>query len=867
MKTAVRRVLLMSALLSPTALNALGLGEIHLRSALNQPFDAEIELVSAAAEDLAALRASLASSETFTRYGLDRPAYLSDFTFRVERGADGRDVLRVTSPRPVSEPFVTLLVEANWPRGRLLREYTVLLDPPIFAPGPAASETPVATPRAVAPAPAPRRTEAAAPSAAPVPREPRAAAPVAAPPSIEPGSAYRVQRNDTLWRIASAANPGTRSDINRAMVAIYRSNPAAFDGNINILKAGSLLNIPTAAEMSSISASAAADEVSRQYRMWREGAAAAEVSDTGRLRLVTPEEGTPAASTATVQPAPAEAAATADLQSRVKQLESELAEARRLLEVRNAELATLQGQAPVTPPAEPVAEGEAPAPVEPAEQAPAEPPAEPVAEEAPLAPAEAAPAPAEQPAPPAEEGPTLLERVAGYWWVLLGLLAAVLAFVLYRRGRGESGAAEEDLAAALARREPGDLRARPVAVPKPREAEIVVEEQRPVEAAALRPVPVPAPVVAEPSRKPVSIEDTLSGETAVGLEAGDPLAEADFHMAYGLYDQAADLVQVAARREPRRRDLKLKLLEIFFVWGNRDRFLEMARELNATRSEAQPGEWDKVLIMGKQIAPDNPLFAGAARPAAAGLDMELHGATSVLDMDLGADTGAIAEVDLTAAAAEGTDGVGLDFVIDEPVRGAGDESALASTIETALAPTVETTRLAAAPAEEPTQEVAIEDLGLEAGSLQELADVEGAEDIFAPPAEGALEETVERTTIGAADEESEEDLLSATSILKSETGALAAMAAADETSVLDLADVTGELPTIEASKLGALHDVDLPLGDESTTMSEVGTKLDLARAYIDMGDPEGARSILEEVLNEGNAVQKKEAERLVASLP
>ena len=107
MKTAVRRVLLLSALMSPGALYALGLGEIRLNSALNQPFDAEIDLVSATQEDLGALRAALASNDTFARYGLDRPAYLSDFSFRVTKGPGGRDVLRVTSPRPVTEPFVT----------------------------------------------------------------------------------------------------------------------------------------------------------------------------------------------------------------------------------------------------------------------------------------------------------------------------------------------------------------------------------------------------------------------------------------------------------------------------------------------------------------------------------------------------------------------------------------------------------------------------------------------------------------------------------------------------------------------------------------------------------------------------------------
>src|SRR4030095_2490827 len=134
MKAAVRRILLLSALMSPGALQALGLGEIHLNSALNQPFDAEIELVSAAPEDLSTLRASVAPTDTFARYGLDRPAYLSEFKFSVGRNAAGADVLKISSTRPVTEPFVTMLVEASWPRGQLLREYTVLLDPPVFAP-------------------------------------------------------------------------------------------------------------------------------------------------------------------------------------------------------------------------------------------------------------------------------------------------------------------------------------------------------------------------------------------------------------------------------------------------------------------------------------------------------------------------------------------------------------------------------------------------------------------------------------------------------------------------------------------------------------------------------------------------------------
>lgn len=874
MKTAVRRVLLMSALLSPTALQALGLGEIRLNSALNQPFDAEIELVSAAAEDLAALRASLASNDTFARYGLDRPSYLSEFSFRVVRGADGRDVLRVTSPKPVTEPFVTLLVEANWPRGRLLREYTVLLDPPVFAPAAEAPEPAVATPRAVTPAPVARAEPVEAAPARTEARPARPAPATVAAATIEPGSSYRVQRNDTLWRIASGANPGSRSDVNRAMVAIYQSNPEAFGGNINVLRAGSLLRIPAQGEIAAIPAADAAAEVARQYRLWREGTSSAEAgADSGRLRLVTPEQGTAAASTATAPAAAAPAGAeSAAIQSRVEQLERELAEARRLLEVRNAELATLQGQAPapaaeesaVAAPAEVPPVAEAPAGEAPAEAAPAAPPA-PVAEQ----PA-AEPEPAvEAPAPKPETGPSLWERLSLYWWIALGLIAAVLALVLVRRSRRAGGAAHEHLEETLGRPGTSDLRARPPAVaPRPREADILVEERRPAEPTPARIAPV-VPPVAEAARRPASIEDTISGEGQLSVEAGDPLAEADFHMAYGLYDQAADLVQLAAKREPHRRDLKLKLLEIFFVWGNRDRFLALAREMHSNGADSAPGEWDKVRIMGRQIAPDDPLFAAGAAPVAAvaagDLDMELHADTGTIDLDIGARTTAFSpDLDLTGENPQVSEDTGIDFILDEPLRGAEVTRSVATTIEAKRVK-------AAAAADEPTAEMSIEDLGIEVGDLQGLDD-----ELFAPPAKAVVEDTVESPNLKqppAGPAEPEEDLLSSTSILRREITATMPVARLDDaTAQLEALEMTGELPTLETAMLpessdGDTVDAAFAMDTEATTMSEVGTKLDLARAYIDMGDPEGARSILDEVLSEGSAVQKQEAERLIAGLP
>ena len=123
---------------------ALGLGEIRLDSALNAPLRAQIELLSATPEELENLTISLASQETFERYGLDRPFYLQSLQFEVVRSASGAYV-SITSTSPITEPFLTFLIEATWARGRLLREYTVLLDPPTFAPPPAAETRPAVT--------------------------------------------------------------------------------------------------------------------------------------------------------------------------------------------------------------------------------------------------------------------------------------------------------------------------------------------------------------------------------------------------------------------------------------------------------------------------------------------------------------------------------------------------------------------------------------------------------------------------------------------------------------------------------------------------------------------------------------------------
>src|SRR5579862_9477227 len=219
MSVTMPRLMLMACLLSPSFLWpsvswALSLGEIHLNSALNEPMNAEIDLIAASPDELTALRANLAGRDAFTRYGIDRPPFLSTLTFKVGKGKDGHDALLVRSKDAIPEPFVTFLVEVNWARGRLMREYTVLLDPPVYTPGETASSTAPVTAPTVAPAPARRSAPAAAaPAPAPAPaaappaaeRAPAGASSAATRPAAEApitGTTYRVSSGDTLTKIA-----------------------------------------------------------------------------------------------------------------------------------------------------------------------------------------------------------------------------------------------------------------------------------------------------------------------------------------------------------------------------------------------------------------------------------------------------------------------------------------------------------------------------------------------------------------------------------------------------------------------------------------------------------------------------------------
>ncbi len=885
------RVLVSAMLLAPAVALPLGLGEIRLGSALNEPLSAEIDLVAATPDELGALQAQLASRELFQRYGLDRPAYLDSLEFRVGRGQDGRSVLLVRSRDAIGEPFVSFLVDVSWPRGRLLREYTVLLDPPVFAPqGDQAAPAAIVAPRA----------ESATAQAAPSPTAGASGEPAAAEPgpSAESPSAYRVERGDTLYEIAGSLAAGDRSTTQRMMIGLFRANPAAFQDNINVLRAGAILRVPSADELSAIGTGEAATEVSRQVAAWRASGGGA--AGSGRLRLVTPTEGV--ADTGTGEPV-----AGGSVKSQVDALERDIEEQRRLLELKNQQLAELQRKLASTK------APEAAVPAEPGKPAPedtvvapeddsgvAVPPPEEAKEPAVVA------KPKPTPAPEAE-APSFLDRLTDNWLFLLGAAALVLVgglgYGYFRRRR------EQDVDDALRGFEvpatapvPSEtMRLRGLArtdggtaeLERLDEEDIVVEErERPI----ARPKHEAAPAFSQ--------EETISTEAALDLDQADPLAEADFHMAYGLYDQACDLVRMALKQSPDRNDLKLKLAEIHFVAGDTQAFLAVARDLR--KSIGPGGDWDRIVIMGRQLAPDEALFAGGIHST--GVDLSLEGGDNRVDLELlsapSGDEGIDFDLGQVLAASDSNSITGereiLEFNLDEgpaylgttqkisPRDGPGTVEMPTLELPSSETPTVETPALrlrgnntvrervsgrdfTGGISPDSTAEMAIDDLGLDIGGFDSEHDSQDDATIQATHVDETMRVAPrDESTRVMPKASGGTDATGISRMSDSDRTALLVSLEANDASGIDLdvgnaADDAGT-PTASTARLSTEQ---LPqLSDlEPVTMSEVGTKLDLARAYMDMGDPDGARNILQEVLAEGSASQKQEARRLIDSLP
>ncbi|MEE4298404.1 MAG: FimV/HubP family polar landmark protein [Pseudomonadales bacterium] len=863
---------------------ALGLGDIDVESALNQPFSATIELRNTDTLERNEIIANLASVEDFERVGVERFFFLSDLSFETDLSDPRAPVLRVSSSQPITEPFVNFVVEVLWPSGRLLKEFTILLDPPTYAARPiSAPQAPASTGSIrTTPAPAATTPDAGAGSAA------ASTSGSTTGTGTLTGDRYGVtDRNDTLWDIALKVRPDRSLSVHQTMLALLRLNPEAFIGNnINQLKAGYVLRVPSADEVRRLSLDDAIVQVAEQNDRWRSGLDRAPLdardrgagaqrgaSSGGELRLVSGTEDaaardglrtgegdarTPAAAggddgalqaelAAARSELEAERRANATLREEVASSSSERAELQRQIELKNEQLARLQ------------------AAVQEQMQTPGSSP----------------------PRPAAANAPAAAGGLFGFSWLVIGaavggllLLGAVVLLLLRRL----SGSTDEEPVA-------------PFTVPEPEPAFVAEQGVDESESAAGL-----APEV--PGEEP--------GEGGAAEE--DVLAEADVYMAYGNFSEAAAALGAALEADPNRADIRLKLLEVHVEQGDVDAFNEQAFVLQGMADEATVAEADRLAARlpgaatstGDIISGDAASAPREAREGGVSLDFDLAmddagsdapGDLDSLDIDLDLD-------DDGGAGADDGD-FGLDFEDDEDKKVAGPGATVA--LDAAGAAQAggdgaeDEFELAVGGGElsdddslpdldfdleddEPAARVEIgagaateasEDLNLDIDALDQ------GDEGSAPTVAAETDSDFANRTIVSGGEELEsalgldgggDDLDFDIDDLAEPTGPAAPDAGAP--SELAMADVAGGEPRAASEAQGDAGldaeldfelDEDFDFGNEGEA-DEISTKLELARAYVDMGDEEGAKEILDEVVRDGDDGQKKEAGELLAQI-
>lgn len=668
-----------SLLLIQPAAQAAGFGALHVRSSLGQPLQAEIDLTGVTPEEAQNLVAKLAAPDAYSRAGLTYNPIVSSLRASLERQSNGSYVVRLRSTQPVAEPFVDVLVDLNWASGHVSRAYTFLLDPvgssntaQNFAPTPVVQATTpgAAEPAAQAPSAQPQAaaSTAAAPASAAPARQPRAATRQAArpqqaapAPDATPGGSYTVQRGDSLYDIASTASQGQDAvSLDQMLLAMYRNNPNAFiGGNINRLRTGSVLKVPSQAEAQKVSPREARREVVAQtsgftgYRNRLATAAEANAAtdtdstrqQSGSVSARVQDQATPAASgrdelrlskadrtgkanaAARDEELVAKERALKDMESRVAQLEKNLSDMQRLVELKNAELAKAAsaakpaaGAAPATAaPAVAAANAPAPAPAQQAAQPVAAAPAEaaapassataaatasaPEAASAPVAAASApqvaasapvaaasAPAAAPKKAPVVVAPPQPIEEESFFSSLLgnpmaLGLGGVVIALLgglaVYRRRQQ-----------------------------KPEQAhgfqDSLLSQESTVMAGANSLFGAAGGQSVDTSQHSVFGADFRIGGGNESNEV-DPIAEADVYIAYGRDVQAEEILREALEQHPERQAIRLKLMEIYANRQDAHGFQTIAEEMLAQVGAASP-EWAEAAAMGRKFDPANPLY-------------------------------------------------------------------------------------------------------------------------------------------------------------------------------------------------------------------------------------------------------------------
>ena len=1004
----------MAALL-PVRGYPLGLGDLELNSALNQELNAEIAVLSAATEDAEQIIVKLADRDAFSRAGLDRPHLLQQLKFKMI-DKNGTPYVKVYTKTPIREPFLSFLLEIDWPQGHLLREYTLLLDPPVYNASGLSNNSPAST-DVNSPFNEPADAQA---QTQPVYSEQQSAATVQSsaqansgvqtgvitsdtgrsvnyeyqslPATTSTPDEYRVQQNDTLWSMANRMRPDSSVSVEQMMLALVRKNPEAFiQENINGVKRGYILRIPNRDEATQIDRQQAVAQAREHAALWREysqGAASSSPASSMEADAFTGE-------TAADQPRDADghlsivgasergseqAGSNQDPDAQLSNLKQDLAMAReqleseklekedlrarlaeleqrvqRVIEMDDGELAKLQqdlqssqqvAEEPIVEPTEempiddissegaPLEDVMETSPEETVEdvvtdelvedfegEAPTEEAifadetvTDEIAETEPQAvtvePVQEIEAPAFAQQKPKNFLDSLMDDPK-----LLGMIGGGLAFVfllvalLLKRIRGNKAEEEDEWASAMD--SPSDLSGLDDELDAGMDEATVKTEAVDMNSTA--------EMLAEPTENELgpgdtqieapdddSLEDTVfnleGDEPADEDDRDDVIAETDVYLAYGIYQQAEDLLNNAIDENPERDDYRMKLLETHYAAKNATGFEQLAENVK-TRKGDDKSYWDRVIAMGMELCPESPLFSGAGvalsdfdadallpdKPQTTDLELDA-GEEASGDFDLGLDDVELGGLDddsentqVISAAAELD---GIESAEDE-LDLAGDLEDIASDIE----------ELDDSPLEDDTSSELEFDLG-------ELDDMDVTSDI-----EDSVEEVAESTDMDidddfsldfdAADlgfEESESDSEDADEIsldadldlgedfeesaevsldadLDSDIGEIEIDGEELDLGDMDLGDTDlDEVDLGEVSLDDTEVSTDMDISDDdsefdiselSEDVDEVSTKLDLAKAYIDMGDNDGARSILEEVKAEGNDEQQQQAEELL----
>lgn len=768
-------------LFAPLMVDAAGLGRLTVQSSLGQPLSAEIELVAVRGDEASNLIVRLGSPEAYQQANLQYNSGINGLKLSIERRANGQPYVKITGNRPISEPFVDLLIELTGAGSRLLREYTALLDPPGY--GQQAAQT------APAPVAAPESRPIAAAPAAPAPK-------VAAPARTSGAQEYGpIAKGETLGKIAASLKPEGVS-LEQMLVALYRSNPDAFiKKNLNLVKSGKILRVPDAAELAAITKGDAVKEYQTHVADWRayagkladaagqapaggstaRGRITARVEDTGgapgskdvvKLSKGEPgKDGKPLTGAAKARAATEDKIASkqelTEAKDRIAQLEKTVKNGQKLAELKSPGLAAAQQKAEAAKAApapvaktEPARSDAAPAPkseVKGAETAP--PPAEAKKDGAAATPAdkpaaEAQPAPKPKPklvapSPPQPE-PDMMDMVMDNLPIIGGgvgvLVLGGLGFAALRRRRAR--AADDAEPARMA----------------------------PVMGAAA------AAATAE------------TADAAAPADEVDPIAEAEVYIAYGRDGQAEDILKEAMGRDPSREDVQVKLAEVYAARKDAAAFGTVAQSLHALTG-GSGDNWNKIVAMGYTVDPDNALYA-AGKDAAPQVDTSAEHTGTDLDFDLGGDSTATPDIALDADAASAP---GMpDFNLEAPTPGTQTDIVLEAS---------------------PADETSVMDFNIELPAAD--APTPTAKPV-APAADAGLD-------------------------FKIDVGDL---------------NISLDEPLTAAA----------PAADKDSHWYDVQQKFDLAKAYQEMGDNEGAREILQEVIKEGDAEQKDQAQKLLGSL-